>query len=108
MSCTLHLFGYCPVAWYSNSGKRRYFASVGFVYKNAGQAGKMTSTVFTFYGSSVSDGAIGNEEVPTPSLDISFMNMRTSDELKLPLLPLETEISVAPNAWRMDKLTMAA
>ena len=49
MSWTDHPFGYCPVAWYSNNGCRRYLPLFGFVYRKMGQAGKMTSTVLTFY-----------------------------------------------------------
>ena len=48
-SWTLHLFGYCPVAWYRNSPSKRKRPSFGLVYKNAGHAGMITSTVFTFY-----------------------------------------------------------
>lgn len=50
MSWQAHPFGYCPDAWYSRRGSRRYLPIAGFVYKKIDHAGKMTSTVFTFCG----------------------------------------------------------
>lgn len=52
-SWTDHPFGYWPDAWYSSSGSRMYLPISGFVYMKMGQAGKITSTVLTFYPSPV-------------------------------------------------------
>lgn len=110
-SWTDQAFGYRPVAWYRKSPSRRYLPSSGFVYKKAGHAGMITSTVLTFPSLDISDRMQGKcqwIELLEWSVSPPFKNIKISLVFHVPAASLLIVISVAPRAWRIDIATIPA